>query len=104
METHDYEKWKSSVLASNKQDKKEGIETVLHFSYSTSELKTERQLTLFLLYLSVVHRKKPIQTSLNFVKEAPETQKLEVLWDGIVSLWWKKILVEAWYCVNQRWK
>lgn len=31
METHDYEKWKSSVLASNKQDKKEGIETVLAF-------------------------------------------------------------------------
>ena len=37
METQDYEKWKSSVLTSNKQDKKEGIETVLalflyHFS------------------------------------------------------------------------
>ena len=29
METQDYEKWKSSVLTSNKQDKKEGIETVL---------------------------------------------------------------------------
>lgn len=29
METKDYEKWKSSVLTSNKQDKKEGIDTVL---------------------------------------------------------------------------
>jgi hypothetical protein len=31
METRDYEQWKSSVLTSNKQDNKEGIETVLEF-------------------------------------------------------------------------
>ncbi|XP_045815007.1 origin of replication complex subunit 6 isoform X2 [Trifolium pratense] len=48
-ETRDYEKWKSSVLTSNKQDKKE------------------------------VPSKKPIQTRLNFVKETPEIQKLEAM-------------------------
>lgn len=31
MEKHDYEKWKSSVLSSNKQNKK-GTETTLAFS------------------------------------------------------------------------
>lgn len=66
--------------------RKKVLRQFLHFSWSSSELKIERQLTLFLLYLSVVHCKKPIQTSLNFVKEAPETQKLEVLWDVIVFI------------------
>lgn len=32
MEKHDYEKWKSSVLASNNQNKTEGIEIVFVFS------------------------------------------------------------------------
>nr|AAZ32886.1 putative origin recognition complex subunit 6-containing protein [Medicago sativa] len=49
MESRDYEKWKSSVLTSNKQDNKE------------------------------VPSKKPKQTRLNFVKEAPETRKLEAM-------------------------
>jgi len=31
METRDYEKWKSSVVASNQQNKKEGIESILGF-------------------------------------------------------------------------
>jgi len=32
METRDYEKWKSSVVASNQQNKKEGIESIFGFS------------------------------------------------------------------------
>ncbi|KAJ7943486.1 Origin recognition complex subunit 6 [Quillaja saponaria] len=49
MDKHDYEKWKSSVVASNKQNK------------------------------TKVPCKRAKQTHLNFMKEVPETQKLEAL-------------------------
>ena len=49
METQDYEKWKSSVLTSNKQDKKEGTETVLALFLYHVSVKDLRQLILFFL-------------------------------------------------------
>jgi len=83
METRDYEKWKSSVVASNQQNKKEGIESILGFCPYWLRAKDSWCLTPFTFSLFVAPCKRTKQSRLNFMKKSSATRELEAMWDGI---------------------
>jgi len=79
MERRDYEKWKSSVVESNQQNKTEGIKTILGFSSYCLRAKDSRWLTPFTLSLFVAPCKRTKQTRLNFIKKSSDTKELEAM-------------------------
>jgi len=93
METRDYEKWKSSVVASNQQNKKEGIESIFGFSLYWLRAKNSWCLTLFTFSLFVAPCKRTKQSRLNFIKKSSDTQELEAMWDGIAMPY-----DNTWFC------
>lgn len=90
MEKRDFEKWKSSVLASNEQNKK-GTEIILAFS---PYLPTAKDSWSY-LFVFLAPCKWTRQTSLNFLNKPSDNQELEAMWDGIavfygqIWFWWK---------------